>query len=266
VTELTFYASRDGTRVPIYLVHRRDMRRDGSAPAWVYGYGTLAWQAAPWFQPNVTEWLLRGGVWALPGVRGGAEYGERWRAAGQGANKQRGVDDYLAAAEWLVARRYASAGRVVAHTSSAGGVLVAAAVAQRPELFAAAVFDYPAIDVLRYDAFDGGRRWTHEYGRASDPADFPALYRLSPLHALRPGACYPATIASPGERDVTAAPMHAYKWVAALQHAQGCGRPVLLRVSWGAGHSSGASVGESVDNWADQLALVLANLGTAGRR
>ncbi|HEX2094781.1 MAG TPA: prolyl oligopeptidase family serine peptidase [Longimicrobiaceae bacterium] len=257
VTEQVFYTSRDGTRVPMFLVYRKGFVRDGRAPGWMYGYGALNWAAAPWFQPHLVQWLDQGGIWAEPGTRGGGEYGEAWHEAGSRHRKQNGIDDYIAAAEWLVANRYTSTDRLVAHTSSAGGPLVAAAVVQRPDLFGASILEYPALDVLRYDQFTGGRRWLGEYGTTTDPEDFKALIAYSPHHNLREGTCYPAVLATPGEKDQTAVPMHAYKFVAGLQHAQGCNRPVLLRVSWGAGHTSGATLDDSIDNWADQLAFTL---------
>ena len=267
ITEQRFYRGRDGARIPMYVVRRRDVPLDGTAPLWVYGYGAQRWTAGPWFQPPIAAWLRDGGVWALPNTRGGAEYGERWYQAGTRRNKQTAIDDYVAAVEWLIANKYTSAGRVVAHTSSAGGVLVAAAVVQRPELFGAAVMEYPVLDMLRYEHFLAGNRWTEDYGTVKDSADFAAMLAYAPIQNLRPGSCYPATLVTPGERDQTAAPPHAYKFVAALQAAQGCpDRPVLLRVSWGAGHTAGATVADAIENWVDQLAFVREALDDSGSR
>ena len=261
ITEQRFYRGRDGARIPMYVVRRRDVRLDGTAPLWIYGYGAQRWTAGPWFQPPIAAWLRAGGVWALPNTRGGAEYGERWYEAGTRRNKQTAIDDYLAAVEWLIANKYTSAGRVVAHTSSAGGALVAAAVVQRPALFGAAVMEYPVLDVLRYEHFYAGNRWTEDYGTVRDSADLAAMLAYAPIQNVRPGRCYPSTLVTPGERDQTAAPPHAYKFVAALQAAQGCPeRPVLLRVSWGAGHAAGATVADAIENWVDQLAFVDAAL------
>lgn len=254
VTEQVFFRGRDGARIPMYVVRRRDIPLDGSAPLWIYGYGAQRWAAAPWFQPPVAAWLLGGGVWAVPNIRGGAEYGEDWYQAGARRNKQTGIDDYLAAVEWLIANKYTAAGRVVAHTSSAGGVLVAAAVVQRPALFGATVMEYPVLDMLRYEHLLTGNRWTEDYGTIKDSADFRAMLGYSPIQNLRPGGCYPPALLTPGEHDQTAAPAHAYKLAAALQAAQGCGdRPVLLRVSWGTGHSAGATLADAIENWVDQL-------------
>ena len=178
-----------------------------------------------------------------------------WHQAGIGRHKQNGIDDFLAAAEWLIAEGYTSSDLLVGNGGSASGPLIGAAIVQRPDLFRASIIDFPALDMLRLEAFTGGRRWRSDFGTVEDRADFEALHAYSPYHNVTP-ACYPATILTPGDRDETTVPMHAYKFVAALQHAQTCDRPILLRVSWGAGHSSGATPSDRVENWADQLALL----------
>lgn len=257
VTRQLFYEGRDGTRIPLYLVHGRDLERDGRAPVIVYGYGFGGWSAAPWFQPHLAAWLRMGGVWALPNIRGGGEYGEPWRRAGSGRNKQTGIDDFVAAAEWLIDEGYTSPERLVLNASSAGGAVGGAALVQRPELFGAVILDYPVLDLLRYDRFTGGRSWRRDFGTAEDPDDFAALLAYSPYHNIRLHRCYPPTLVAPGERDEVTPPLHAYKFAAALRYAQGCEEPILLRVSWGAGHSSGATVEDAVDTWTDQLAFLV---------
>ena len=261
VTEQVFLRSRDGTRLPMFLVHARGVRPGRPRPAIMYGYGFGAWPAAPWFQPHMAVWLQRGGIWAVPNTRGGGEYGAAWHRAGSRLEKQNAIDDYLAAAEWLIEKGWTSADLLVANGSSAGGAVVGAALAQRPDLFGAVVLDYPALDLLRYDRFTVADRWRSEYGTAADSAEFRALRAYSPVHNLRRGVCYPATLVAPGERDDVTPPFHAYKFVAALQQAQACDRPVHLRMSWGAGHSSGATLEESIDTWADQLAFLHRALG-----
>jgi prolyl oligopeptidase len=260
VTEQVFLQSRDGTRLPMFLVHAR-----GAAPmprpAIMYGYGFGAWPAAPWFQPHVAVWLRRGGIWAVPNTRGGGEYGAEWHRAGSGLRKQNAIDDYLAAARWLIAEGWTTADLLVANGSSAGGAVVGAALVQQPDLFGAVVLDYPVLDMLRYDRFTVADRWRSEYGTARDPAEFRALLAYSPVHNIRRGVCYPPTLVAPGERDDITPPFHAYKLVAALRDAQACDRPVHLRVSWGAGHSSGATLEESIDTWADQLAFLYRVIG-----
>ncbi len=261
VTRQVFYTSTDGTRVPMFVTHHRDVRLDGENPTFMYGYGAFNWAASPWFQPQVAAWLQLGGVYAMPNIRGGGEYGEEWHRAGIRRNKQQSIDDYLAAADWLIANGYTSKNLLVANGGSASGPLVGAAITQRPDLFAASVIDFPALDMLRLEAFTGGRGWRSDFGTVEDKQDFHALHAYSPYHAVREGTCYPATIISPGERDESTVPMHAYKFAAALQHAQSCDKPILLRVSWGAGHSHGATLDDSMDTWADQLAFLVNVLG-----
>lgn len=256
VTRQVFYTSRDGTRVPMFLVHAREVEPGSPRPVFMYGYGFGAWTAAPWFQPHLAIWLRRGGVWALPNTRGGGEYGEEWHRAGSRLDKQNAIDDYIAAGEWLIANGWTSPGQLVANGSSAGGAVVGAALVQRPDLFGAVVLDYPVLDMLRYDRFTGAHRWRSEYGTTANAAEFRALLAYSPVHNVRPGVCYPPTLVAPGERDEITPPLHAYKFVAALEHAQSCDEPILLRVSWGAGHSSGATLEDSIDTWADQLAFL----------
>lgn len=264
VTRQVFYEGRDGTRIPMYLVHGRGLERDARAPVIMYGYGFGAWSAEPWFQPHLAAWLRMGGIWALPNIRGGGEYGETWHRAGSGRNRQTAIDDYLAAAEWLIAEGYTGSGGLVLNASSAGGAVGGGALVQRPELFGAAILDYPVLDMLRYDRFTGGRAWRSEYGTAEDPDDFRALVAYSPYHNLRLDRCYPPTLVSPGELDEVTPPLHAYKFVAALQHAQGCDEPILLRVTWGAGHSSGATAEDAVETWADQLSFLVRVLRARG--
>ncbi len=266
VTRQVFFTGKDGTRVSMFVAHRRGLELDGSHPLFLYGYGAFAWAASPWFQPQVTAWLEMGGVYALPNIRGGGEYGEAWHQAGIRRRKQTSIDDYLAAAEWLIAHRYTSRELLVANGGSASGPLVGAAVVQRPGLFAASVIDFPALDMLRLEEFTGGRRWRSDFGTTTDPDDFRALHAYSPVHNVRLGVCYPATLIAPGELDEATVPMHAYKFAAALQHAQECERPILLRVSWGAGHSYGATNEDSMDTWADQIAFLVRVLGLGGEK
>lgn len=267
VTERRLYPSKDGTLVPIHIVRRAAQSLDGSAPLILYGYGFLGWIGAPWFQPAMAHWVSQGGVWALAGVRGGGEFGEAWQNAGARRNKQTGIDDFNAATEWLIAKRYTSADRMVANASSAGGPLVAAATLQRPELYRAAIFDYSVFDMLRYDQYSHARSWQSDYGTASNLEDFEILRRYSPYHTVRTGQCYPAVLATPGELDQTAPPFHSYKFVAALQHAgSSCGRPALVRVSWGAGHAAGGSPAAAVETWADELGFLDRVLGKAKGR
>jgi len=257
VTRQVFFSSADGTRVPMFIAHRRDLERDGTAPAFMYGYGAFGWSAMPWYQPHWLVWMEMGGVYALPNVRGGGEYGEEWHEAGMKTNKHHTVEDYIAAAEWLAESGYTSAGRIVANGGSASAPLAAIAAIRRPDLFGAALLDVPTLDMLRFTEWTGGQRLIPEYGDPRDPREFQALLEFSPYHNLREGTCYPATLIAASERDEVAPPAHAYKFAAALQHAQGCDEPVLLRIAWEAGHTIGATAADRVEGWADELAFLV---------
>ncbi len=255
--EQVFYRSADGTRVPMFLAHRKGFVRDGKSPAFMYGYGAFGWVSFLWYQPFVLDWIERGGVYALPGIRGGGEYGEAWHQAGAGRAKQKAIDDYVAAAEWLAANRYTSRSRLVANGGSASGGIAAAAVLQRPELFGAAVIDRPVLDMLRFDRFSQAAYWLPEFGSPRDPLDFAALKRWSPYHNLEKGRCFPPMLVMAGERDQVAVPLHAYKFTAALQFAQGCRNPVLLQNVRGAGHNFGATTEQTAQTWADETAFLI---------
>ena len=262
--EQVFYRSADGTRVPMFLAHRKGLPRNGRSPAFMYGYGAFGWVSFLWYQPFVLNWLELGGVYALPGIRGGGEYGEPWHLAGAGRAKQRAIDDYLAAAEWLVANGYTSRSRLVANGGSASGGVAAAAVLQRPELFGAAVIDRPVLDMLRFDRFSQAAYWMPEFGSPSDREDFAALRAWSPYHNVKKGRCYPAMVVMAGERDQVAVPLHAYKFTAAMQAAQACPNPVLLQVVRGAGHNFGTTPEQTAETWADETAFLTRALGGSG--
>ena len=266
VVRQVFYRAGDGTTIPMFLAQKRPLEgRHGAdsqpRPLIIYGYGAFSWAASPWFRPDLVGWMEMGGIFAMPNIRGGGEFGEAWHSAAVKTTKQVAVDDYVAAARWLIDNNYTTRNLLVGNGGSASGAVVGAAMVQHPELFAAITLDYPALDMVRLDQFTGGRQWRSEFGSTEIKEEFEALLAYSPYHNLKPGTCYPATIVLPGELDLTTVPMHAYKFVAALQHAQGCDQPVLLRVSWGAGHSAGANLDDSIDNWADQLALLQKMIG-----
>jgi prolyl oligopeptidase len=241
----------------MFLAHRKDFQRDGASPAFMYGYGAFGWVSFLWYQPFVLNWIELGGVYALPGIRGGGEYGEDWHKAGAGRSKQKAIDDYLAAAEWLVANKYTARDRLVANGGSASGGVAAAAVVQRPELFGAAVIDRPVLDMLRFDRFSQAAYWIPEFGSPADGGDFAALRTWSPYHNLRKGRCYPPMLVMAGERDQVAVPLHAYKFTAALQAAQGCANPVVLQIVRGAGHNFGVTPEQSAATWADETAFLV---------
>ncbi len=260
-TEQVFYSSRDGTRVPMFLVHRRDLPRDGNNPALLYGYGGFRWNLVPGYSVPTLVWLEMGGVYAVPNLRGGAEYGEAWHRAGMLDRKQNVFDDFAAAAEFLVREGYTSPGKLAVSGASNGGLLVGAVVNQRPDLFGAALPAVGVMDMLRYHRFTIGWGWVPEYGSADDPEQFRWLRAYSPLHNLEPGTRYPATLVTTGDHDDRVVPGHSFKYAAALQAAQGGDAPVLIRVETRAGHGAGKPTSMQIEEEADRLAFLVGALG-----
>ncbi len=264
VTRQVFYASRDGTRVPMFITHRRDFVPDGNAPTLLYGYGGFSISLTPAFRPAVLAWLEMGGIYAEANLRGGAEYGEAWHQAGTLERKQNVFDDFIAAAEYLVAQRYTTPARLAISGRSNGGLLVGAVLVQRPELFGAALPAVGVLDMLRYHtASANARQWSSDYGLSEEAAQFRALRAYSPVHNVRDGACYPPTLVTTADRDDRVVPWHSYKFAAALQHAQSCANPVLIRIETRAGHGAGKPVWMQIDDYADQWAFAARALGIA---
>ncbi|MGE5278660.1 MAG: prolyl oligopeptidase family serine peptidase [Acidobacteriota bacterium] len=252
-TRQVFYSSKDGTRVPMFVTAAKNVKRDGANPALLTGYGGYGASVTPAFEPDVALWLEMGGIFAVANLRGGGEYGEDWHRAGMLDRKQNSFDDFLAAAQYLITEGYTAPGRLAIYGYSNGGLLVGAAITQRPDLFAAAVAKAGHHDMLRYHRFSSGAGWISEYGSPEDPAAFRWLRAYSPLHNVRAGACYPATLLLAADHDDRVVPSHSYKFAAALQAAQGCGRPILLRVAKDASHdyaSREAEIAERSDMWA----------------
>ncbi len=260
-----FYRGKDGTRIPMFLAHRKDVPLLGDRPLFMYGYGHAGWVAFPWFQPHLVAWMDLGGTYALPGLRGGGEYGSRWQEAGTRLQKPTTIDDFVAAAEWLIRQGYTSPTKLVANGGSASGVVPAAAALRRPDLFAAAVIDFPFLDMLRYHHFNRIKGWTRGYGSSEDPEEFEVLRSYSPLHNLRPGGCYPAMLTIVGEEDTATPPLHGYKFTAAFQAAQGCHRPGLLKFVPGAGHYTyGITPQAAARTEAQMLGFLIRSLGLEG--
>jgi prolyl oligopeptidase len=257
VTEQVFYASRDGTRIPMFLTHRRDLVRDGDNPTYLYGYGGFDISLTPAFSPSVLAWLEMGGIFAVPNLRGGGEYGEAWHEAGMRDRKQNVFDDCVAAAEYLIAERYTSARRLAVGGGSNGGLLVGAVITQRPDLFGAALPAVAVMDMLRFHRFTIGWAWTTEYGCADEAADFPILYAYSPLHHIRSGTPYPAMLATTADHDDRVVPGHSFKFIAALQSAQSGDRPVLIRIETKAGHGAGKPTTKLIEEAADRWAFLV---------
>lgn len=247
-----FATSTDGTRIPFFVTARRDLVKDGTNPTVLYGYGGFAVTLAPAYRPDVPAWLDLGGIWVTANLRGGAEYGESWHRAGMLDRKPRVFEDFIAVAEHLIRGRHTSPDRLAIMGGSNGGLLVAAVMEQRPDLFAAVLPAVGVLDMLRYDRFTGGRAWVTEYGSSSNPDEFRTLVGYSPLHNLRPGCCYPATLVTTADHDDRVVPSHSFKFVAALQAAQGCDKPVLIRVETGGSHnfrSTDKRIAELADEW-----------------
>jgi prolyl oligopeptidase len=248
-----FATSKDGTKVPLFVTAKRGLARDGNNPAMVYGYGGFAVSMLPSYRPDVPAWLERGGIWVTVSMRGGAEYGEAWHQAGMLEKKQNVFDDFIAALEFLVREKFTSPARLGIVGDSNGGLLVGAVMEQRPDLMAVALPGVGVMDMLRFDQFTGGRYWTTEYGSASNPAQFPFLIKYSPLHNLKTGTCYPATLITTADHDDRVVPSHSFKFAAALQAAQGCDKPVLIRVEVAGSHGyrpTDKLIAERADQWA----------------
>lgn len=251
-TRQVFYPSKDGVRVPMFVTASKNLKRDGNNPTLLTGYGGYGSVRQPSYEPDIPFWLERGGIYAVANLRGGGEYGEDWHRAGMLEHKQNSFDDFAAAAEYLIRERYTSAGKLAIYGHSNGGLLVGASVTQRPDLFAAAVANAGHYDMLRYHKFTVGSGWIPEYGSPDDPAAFRYLRAYSPLHNVRPTACYPAVLLLAADHDDTVVPSHAYKFAAALQAAQSCDRPVLLRVALDSSHgyqSRQSQIAERTDLW-----------------
>ncbi len=256
-TQQVFATSRDGTRVPLFLIHKKGLTLDGNNPALLYGYGGFNISMTPAYSTNISLWVEHGGVYAVANLRGGNEYGEDWHQAGMLEKKQNVFDDFIAAAEWLIANNYTNRSKLAITGGSNGGLLVAACMVQRPELYGAVVCRVPVIDMLRYHKFTVGRYWTGEYGNAEQNKDhFQFLYAYSPLHNIREGTVYPPTLIMTADTDDRVVPAHAKKFTAALQAANGGPNPILLRLEMKAGHGLGKPTTKVIEEESDMLAFL----------
>ena len=258
-----FATSRDGTRVPYFLVARRDLERNGDNPTLLYGYGGFNISLLPVFSASRLAWLERGGSLVVANLRGGGEYGRDWHEAGILGLKQNVFDDFIAVAEHLIDSRVTRPERLAIQGGSNGGLLVGAAMTQRPELFGAVNAQVGVLDMLRYHLFTIGSRWASDYGRADDPEHFPFLHAYSPLHNLADGVCYPATLITTGDHDDRVVPAHSFKFAARLQKAQSCDAPVLLRVETRAGHGMGKPTDAIIEEHSQIWAFLLRELGVS---
>jgi len=256
-TRALFYSSKDGTRVPMFVTLRKGAKLDGSHPTMLFGYGGFNISVVPSFSPAVAGWLELGGVYAVANLRGGGEYGSDWHRAGTRERKQNVFDDFIAAGEHLVREKYTTPSRLAIRGGSNGGLLVAASMIQRPDLFAVALPAVGVLDMMRYHQFSAGPFWSDDYGSADDPEAAKYLLAYSPLHNLKPGTCYPATLITTADRDDRVVPSHSFKFAAALQKAQGCPRPTLIRIEVAGSHGyrpTDRVIAEIADVWAFTLA------------
>lgn len=256
-----FYTSKDGTQVPMFLTHQKGLTLDGSNPTYLYGYGGFGISLTPSFSVGTLVWLERGGILAIPNLRGGGEYGEDWHQAGTKLNKQTVFDDFIAAGEWLIENRYTSTSKLAIGGGSNGGLLVGACMTQRPDLFGAAMPAVGVLDMLRFHLFTIGWAWVSDYGSADDPEQFKALHAYSPLHNTQPGTAYPATLITTADHDDRVVPAHSFKFAAALQAAHTGEAPVLIRIETKAGHGAGKPIAKIIEEQADRWAFLVQTLG-----
>lgn len=252
-TTQVFYPSKDGARIPMFLSHKKGLVRDGSTPTLLYGYGGFNISLTPSFSPSVLDWMEMGGLYAQPNLRGGGEYGEEWHQAGTKTHKQNVFNDFISAAEWLIANHYTSTPKLAIAGGSNGGLLVGACLTQRPDLYGATLPAVGVMDMLRFHKFTIGWAWIDDYGSSDDPELFKAIHAYSPLHNIKPGVCYPPTLITTADHDDRVVPAHSFKFAATLQAAQACENPVLIRIETRAGHGAGKpttkQIAEAADKW-----------------
>ncbi|MBI1752481.1 MAG: S9 family peptidase [Acidobacteria bacterium] len=259
--EQVFYPSKDGTKIPMFLVHKKGLKLDGQNPTLLYGYGGFNVSLTPWFSVSTMVWLEMGGVYALANLRGGGEYGMAWYDAGRKDKKQNVFDDFIAAAEWLIARKVTSTPKLAINGGSNGGLLVGACLIQRPDLFGAAVPEVGVMDMLRFHKFTLGWGWKSDYGSSETKEGFETLMKYSPLHTIKPGVKYPPTLITTGDHDDRVVPAHSHKFTATLQAAQAGPAPILTRIETSAGHGAGKPTAKQIAERADVLAFLTKNLG-----
>ncbi|MEM6753730.1 MAG: prolyl oligopeptidase family serine peptidase, partial [Cyanobacteria bacterium P01_C01_bin.38] len=251
-----FYSSKDGTQVPMFIVHKKGIKLDGNNPTYLYGYGGFNVSLTPTFSVSSLIWMEMGGVYVVANIRGGGEYGEEWHQAGIKDKKQNVFDDFIAAAEWLIDNKYTKSEKLAIAGGSNGGLLVGACMTQRPDLFGAALPAVGVLDMLRFHKFTIGWAWVPEFGSSENPEEFKTLYAYSPLHNLKPGTAYPATLITTADHDDRVVPAHSFKFAAALQAAHDGEAPVLIRIETKAGHGAGKPTAKIIEEVADKWAFL----------
>ncbi len=260
VVEQIFYRSKDGTRIPMFIAHKKGLRLDGATPTLLYGYGGFNIPMMPSFSISRVAWMEMGGVYAQACLRGGGEYGEEWHEAGMKLQKQNVFDDFIAAAQWLIETGYTNPRKLAIQGGSNGGLLIGACMTQRPDLYAACLPAVGVMDMLRFHTFTIGWAWVDDYGSVDDPDEFRALRAYSPYHNLAPGTDYPATLVTTADTDDRVVPGHSFKFAAALQYAQAGDAPVLIRIETRAGHGAGKPTSKRIAEVADRWAFLVRNL------
>ena len=260
-TEQVFYTSKDGTKVPMFITHRKDLKLDGKNPCYLYAYGGFQINRTPGFRPSAIMFVEQGGVFCEANLRGGSEYGEAWHKAGMLENKQNVFDDFIAAAEYLIANKYTSKDKLAIAGGSNGGLLVGACEVQRPDLYAVCLPAVGVMDMLRYHKFTIGWGWAVEYGSSENEEQFDYIYKYSPLHNIREGVKYPATLVTTADHDDRVVPAHSFKFAAQMQHCQAGDAPVLIRIESNAGHGAGKPTSKRIAEEADTYSFLFQNIG-----
>jgi prolyl oligopeptidase len=259
-TKQVFYESKDGTRVPMFIVHKKGLKQDGKNPTLLYGYGGFNISLNPSFNPLRVAWLEQGGIYAVANLRGGGEYGEKWHEQGMKLKKQNVFDDFIAAAEYLIREKFTSPERLAIQGGSNGGLLVGAVINQRPELFRVAVPEVGVMDMLRFHKFTIGWNWIADYGSSENPEEFKALYAYSPLHNIKEGLPYPATLITTADHDDRVVPAHSFKYAATLQEKYKGKNPILIRIDTKSGHGA-VSTKKALEAATDIYAFIFYNMG-----
>ena len=260
VTRQVFYTSKDGTRIPMFITHKRGLKRDGQNPTILYGYGGFNIPITPRFSVANIVWMEMGGVYAVANIRGGGEYGEAWHQAGTKLHKQNVFDDFIAAAEWLINAGYTSTPKLAVQGRSNGGLLIGAVMTQRPDLFGACLPGVGVMDMLRFEKFTIGWAWASDYGSVKNEDEFKALHAYSPYHNIKDGVCYPPTFIVTADRDDRVYPAHSFKFAARLQAAQSCDNPILIRIETRAGHGGGKPTTKQIAERTDEFTFLVRSL------